>query len=55
MCENEGRRNSTVFRVFSFGACVEMCSARDWERSGLLEDNPQSGCTEIRASLKGPL
>ena len=31
------------------------CSARDWERSGLLEENPQSGCTEIRASLKGPL
>jgi hypothetical protein len=20
------------------------CSARDWERSGLLEENPQSGC-----------
>jgi hypothetical protein len=32
-----------------------VCSARDWERSGLLEENPQSGCTEIRASLKGPL
>ncbi len=31
------------------------CSARDWERSGLLEENPQSGCTEICASLKGPL
>ena len=31
------------------------CSARDWEWSGLLEENPQSGCTEIRASLKGPL
>jgi hypothetical protein len=34
---------------------VRYCSARDWERSGLLEENPQSGCTEIRASLKGPL
>ncbi len=34
--------------------CVA-CSARDWERSGLLEENPQSGCTEICASLKGPL
>jgi hypothetical protein len=33
----------------------EGCSARDWERSGLLEENPQSGCTEICASLKGPL
>ncbi len=32
-----------------------LCSARDWERSGLLEENPQSGCTEIHASLKGPL
>jgi hypothetical protein len=31
------------------------CSARDWELSGLLEENPQSGCTEICASLKGPL
>jgi hypothetical protein len=32
-----------------------LCSARDWQRSGLLEENPQSGCTEICASLKGPL
>ncbi len=31
------------------------CSARDWEWSGLLEGNPQSGCTEICASIKGPL
>jgi hypothetical protein len=31
------------------------CSARDWERSGLLEENPQSGCSDICASLKGPL
>ncbi len=31
------------------------CSARDWEWWGLLEENPQSGCTEICASLKGPL
>jgi hypothetical protein len=30
-------------------------SARDWERSGLLEENPQSGCSDICASLKGPL
>jgi hypothetical protein len=29
------------------------CSARDWERSGLLEENPQSGCSDICASLKG--
>jgi hypothetical protein len=32
-----------------------ICSARDWERSGLLEENPQSGCSDICASLKGPL
>ncbi len=32
-----------------------LCSARDWERSGLLEENPQSGCSDICASLKGPL
>jgi hypothetical protein len=31
------------------------CSARDWERSGLLEENPQCGCSDICASLKGPL
>ncbi len=31
------------------------CSACDWERSGLLEENPQSGCSDICASLKGPL
>ncbi len=31
------------------------CSARDWERSGLLEENSQSGCSDICASLKGPL
>jgi hypothetical protein len=31
------------------------CLARDWERSGLLEENPQSGCSDICASLKGPL
>ncbi len=32
-----------------------MCSACDWERSGLLEENPQCGCSDICASLKGPL
>jgi hypothetical protein len=37
------------------GIAIGSCSARDWERSGLLEENPQSGCTEIRASPKGPL
>jgi hypothetical protein len=37
-----------------FGS-VRPCSARDWERSGLLEENPQSGCSDICASLKGPL
>jgi hypothetical protein len=31
------------------------CSAHDWERSGLLEENPQSGCSDICASLKGPV
>ncbi len=31
------------------------CSARDWERSGLLEENAQSRCPDICASLKGPL
>jgi hypothetical protein len=31
------------------------CSARDWDGSGLLEENPQSGCSDIWASLKGPL
>ena len=31
------------------------CLAHDWERSGLLEENPQSGCSDICASLKGPL
>ncbi len=44
--------NSKSLGAYFLGA---YCSARDWERSGLLEENPQSGCTEIRASLKGPL
>ncbi len=34
---------------------LSKCSARDWERSGLLEENPQSGCSDICASLNGPL
>jgi len=38
-----------------FKQLVYSCSARDWERSGLLEENPQSGCSDICASLKGPL
>jgi hypothetical protein len=43
-------------RLKIFGwSCDEGCSARDWERSGLLEENPQSGCSDICASLKGPL
>ncbi len=41
--------------LFLFIKSLGYCSARDWELSGLLEENPQSGCTEIRASLKGPL
>jgi hypothetical protein len=37
-------------------AYIYYCSsARDWERSGLLEENPLSGCSDICASLKGPL
>jgi hypothetical protein len=28
------------------------CSARDWERSGLLEENPQSGCSDICYQVK---
>ncbi len=39
----------------SFYFIYTKCSARDWERSGLLEENPQSSCSEICASLKGPL
>jgi hypothetical protein len=31
------------------------CSARDWEWWGLLEENPQSGCTEIRASQRATI
>ena len=43
--------------MLSSGANIMIwdCSARDWERSGLLEENPQSGCSDICASLKGPL
>ncbi len=41
--------NNTKFSI------VWCCSARDWEWSGLLEENPQSGCSDICASLKGPL
>ncbi len=41
--------------ILSFSQIHHCCSARDWERSGLLEENPQSGCSEICASLKGPL
>jgi hypothetical protein len=50
--ENEGIIMLFVF----FGVqLLSGCSARDWERSGLLEENPQSGCSDICASLKGPL
>jgi hypothetical protein len=31
------------------------CSARDWDRIRITWGNPQSGCSEICASLKGPL
>jgi hypothetical protein len=31
------------------------CSARDWDRIRITWENPQSGCSEICASLKGPL
>jgi hypothetical protein len=41
--------------TITFSSAVSSCSARDWERSGLLEENPQSGCSDICASLKGPL
>jgi hypothetical protein len=47
------RLRSTV--VLSTVCNIYYCSARDWERSGLLEENPQSGCSDICASLKGPL
>jgi len=43
--------------MLSSGANIMIwdCSARDWERSGLLEENPQRGCSDNCASLKGPL
>jgi hypothetical protein len=31
------------------------CSARDWDRNRITWRNPWSGCSEICASLKGPL
>ncbi len=41
--------------VSKYNFVDHICSARDWERSGLLEENPQSGCSDICAFLKGPL
>jgi hypothetical protein len=49
------RRHRTSDAAFSKIFKISECSARDWERSGLLEENPQSGCSDIWASLKGPL
>ena len=49
LCVNLGSKCQNLFPL------VSDCSARDWERSGLLEENPQSGCSDICASLKGPL
>ncbi len=61
-------KNNTEFILKFFGTFLQslvqgnrenklesFCSACDWERSGLLEENPQSGCSDICASLKGPL
>ncbi len=43
---NPGSRSATL---------VLPCSARDWDRIRITWGNPQSGCSEICASLKGPL
>ncbi len=47
--------NNSILTSINIKVPYYQCSARDWERSGLLEENPQSGCSDICASLKGPL
>ncbi len=37
------------------GILYGYCSARDWDRIRITWGNPQSGGSEICASLKGPL